>query len=262
MISRAFAILLFLFPAAPARADLVADWNRIALDMAARSERPLEYQLRAMATVHAAMFETLNYIQGGYRPHFVVRPQVMRGIPPELAAAAAAHRVLGELYPAQALPPQPSRESDDIGAGVAAIIGTSIAGVVGAVALDSVPPRDLLPAADTDSAPSPLSWNSRVAELASAKGMSPIERARLHALVSMAIVDAYAFARESGERCAPCIATPAAAAVLEAELGTQLARLSLPTDTLDQDSGRQIGRHALRRYSAISPAASSPAPAR
>jgi hypothetical protein len=92
--------------------------------------------------------------------------------------------------------------------------------------------------------------------------MSPIERARLHALVSMAIVDAYAFARESGELCAPCIATSAAAVVLEAELGTQLAQVSSLPDAFGQDSGRQIGRHALRRYSAISPAASSPAPAR
>src|ERR1700716_2901566 len=63
------AALTLAIAAAPAQADSVADWNRIALDAGAKSGQPLEYNLRAMAMVHVAMFETLNFIQGRYDPH-------------------------------------------------------------------------------------------------------------------------------------------------------------------------------------------------
>src|SRR5258706_835461 len=96
------AVLLLAIVAAPAQADTVADWNRIALDAAARSGQPLEYNLRAVAMVHVAMFETLNFIQGGYEPHFIARsPEPLDGMSIEAAAAAAAYHVLVELYPFQ-----------------------------------------------------------------------------------------------------------------------------------------------------------------
>ena len=275
MINRAFAILLFLFLATPARADTVADWNRIALDLAARPDQPLEYSLRVMATVHVAMFEALNFIEGKYRSHYTVRSPELQGIPAEAAAAAAAHQVLADVYPAQReiLGAALKRSLDAIPGGrAAATTGTSIAAVVSAVApprsepwlLESAELLDPLPArgpvrarydgnedpADIHFGTSPLTWNGRVAELASSKGLSPIERARLHALVSMSLADAYAVARESGDRCAPCIATPAVAFILESELGARLQLLSVRSPKIDQDTGRQIARYALLRYRA------------
>src|SRR5882672_6251014 len=85
-----------------ARADAIADWNKIALDAAIQSGQALEYKLRAMAMVHVAMFETLNFIQGRYDPYFVVRsPETLDGMSIEAAAAAAAYHVLVDLYPYQ-----------------------------------------------------------------------------------------------------------------------------------------------------------------
>jgi hypothetical protein len=283
-----FAILLFLFLGAPAHADTVADWNRIALDLALRSEQPLEQRLRAMATVHVAMFEALNFIDGRYRSHFVVRSPGLRGVSAEAVAAAAAHQVLADLYPAQRRPLAAALKSslDALAAGRGSVpTGNSIAAVVRAVApsdgaawlLDAAALADALPAqgpvrarhegieepADIYFGTSPFTWNGRVAELISTRGLSPVGAARIHALVSMAIADAYAVARESAHPCAQCIVTPAVAAILDSELGARLDLLAERSDKLDQDMGRQIGRYALQRYRpATSPAASSPAPAR
>ena len=288
MISRAFAILLFLFLAGPARADTVADWNRIALDLAVRSEQTLEQRLRAMATVHVAMFEALNFVEGRYRSHFIVRSPRLHGVSAEAVAAAAAHHVLADLYPAQrrslAVALKSSMEALAGGRG-SVPMGNSIAAAVRAVApsdgapwlLDAAALADAFPAQgpvrarhESIEAPidiyfgtSPLTWNGRVAELISTRGLSPVGAARIHALVSMAIADAYAVARESGHPCAQCIATPAVAAILDSELGARLDLLIERSSKLEQDMGRQIAGYALQRYRrATSPAASSPAPAR
>jgi hypothetical protein len=57
--------------------------------------------LHAMAMVHVAMFETLNFIDGRYASRFVVPSSKLDGLSREAAAAAAAHHVLVDAYPAQ-----------------------------------------------------------------------------------------------------------------------------------------------------------------
>jgi hypothetical protein len=118
------------------RADAVSDWSRIALDTVVQSEQRLEYQLRAMAMVHVAMFETLNLIEGRYTPHFVVSSPKLRGISIEAAAAAAAHHVLGHLYPHQSAPLAAALDTslhalaDHQAVASGVVTGTSIAAVI------------------------------------------------------------------------------------------------------------------------------------
>src|SRR5882672_1103128 len=85
-----------------ARADAVADWNKIALDAAIQSDQALEYKLRAMAMVHVAMFETLNFIHKRYNPHFIVKSSTkLDSMSDDTTVAAAAYHVLVDLYPFQ-----------------------------------------------------------------------------------------------------------------------------------------------------------------
>jgi hypothetical protein len=271
-----------LFVHSLARADAVADWNKIALDAAARSGQPLEYKLRAMAMVHVAMFETLNFIQGRYEPHFIVRPpKALDGMSIEAAAAAAAYHVLVDLYPYQrpafaatlkssvhALPGSQVTASS-------VATGTSIAAAICAARAADGPglepwllksanplrPKDPLapqgPARTRDDDdvnaaihldPGPLSWSSMTSESIATSGLSPIGRARIHALVSMAIADAYTAAQDAEYPCGSCVAAAAVAIILEAELGARLAPASARAGKADQDMGRKIGRYALLRY--------------
>src|SRR5262245_18769556 len=54
-----------------------------------------------MATVHLAMSEAINFVEGGYPPRLLMRPAGPLGKTGEPTAAAAAHHVLGELYPGE-----------------------------------------------------------------------------------------------------------------------------------------------------------------
>jgi len=255
--------LLLAIVAAPAQADTVADWSKIALDAAAQSGQPLEYKLRAMAMVHVAMFETLNFIQGRYDPHFIASsPIKLDGMSLEAAAAAAAYHVLVDLYPYQrpafaatlknsvhAFPgSQATASSVATGTRIGAAICT-------ARASDGPGAEPWLTGSANPFRPkglhfdvSPLSWNSMTAELIATRGLSPIERARIHALVSMAIADAYTAAQDAEYPCGSCVAASAVAIILESELGARLALTSARSGKADQDMGRKIGEYALRRY--------------
>jgi hypothetical protein len=61
-------------------------------------QRPTHAAIK-MAMVHVAMFETMNFIEGGYVPRFVVKPYRLVRVSSETAAAAAAHYVLAQLHP-------------------------------------------------------------------------------------------------------------------------------------------------------------------
>jgi hypothetical protein len=312
---RSVALACMLLAPPHARADAAADWNRIALDTVTRSGERLGYGLHAMAVVHVAMFETLNFIEAGYAPRFVVGSPGLDGVSSDAAAAAAAHRALVELYPNRraaltaALEVSIRRLPVGQATTSGATTGTSIAAVICAVRAlargaeerptdrsapslagrrtlsrlepwlfngadplgpaDGVALRGTLRTRRDDDANArdnrvgavrtggrmragerrpvadPLRWNLVVAESIAARGLSPTEGARIHALVSMVVADAYASARDSADRCAPCIASAAAATILESALGAGDG--GKPAHT-DEAMGREIGEYALRRY--------------
>jgi hypothetical protein len=83
-------------------ADVVLDWNEVALrtTAAAAFDPPLE--ARNLAIVHAVIFDAVNAITGEHQPYSTtIKPG--SGVLPQAAAAAAAaaHRVLMRLYPGQ-----------------------------------------------------------------------------------------------------------------------------------------------------------------
>jgi hypothetical protein len=90
----------FAMQAGAASADVIADWNEIALKtIVAVGQRPPD-QSRSMAMVHLAMFNAVNAIDRRYAPYrFDARaPAATSG---DAAAAAAARGVLVKLVPAQ-----------------------------------------------------------------------------------------------------------------------------------------------------------------
>jgi hypothetical protein len=81
-----------------ARADVVLDWNTIAI--ATTAGNPFN-QARVVAATQLAVFEAVNTIQGGYEPYLgtIVAPA---GASAEAAAIAAAHDVLKFYVPGSA----------------------------------------------------------------------------------------------------------------------------------------------------------------
>jgi hypothetical protein len=78
--------------AAPARADVITQWNEQVLALGGAS--------RTLAMVQVAMFDAINAIQPRYRSYLDL-PAAPAGALPEAAAAAAAYGVLVRLQPAQ-----------------------------------------------------------------------------------------------------------------------------------------------------------------
>jgi hypothetical protein len=88
---------LCLLPTAAA-ADVVTDWNEIALAHVVAARQLPPDQSRTMAMVHAAMFDAVNAIEERYRLKFT-KTQPSPGASKDAAAAAAAHGILTKLYP-------------------------------------------------------------------------------------------------------------------------------------------------------------------
>jgi hypothetical protein len=83
-----------------AAADVVTDWNAVLID-AVRTDRTNPPRMtRHSALVHVAVYDAVVGLVGGYEPYFVAS-SAPTGASPEAAAAAAAHRVLTIVYPAQ-----------------------------------------------------------------------------------------------------------------------------------------------------------------
>src|SRR3954470_2122819 len=81
-----------------ARADMVTDWNVIALDtIPAMIMGPP--QARLMGYVQAAVFDAVNSVERRYAPYAVDQREPRAS--PEVAAAVAAHGMLVRFYPAQ-----------------------------------------------------------------------------------------------------------------------------------------------------------------
>lgn len=233
------ALVMLLLPFSPARGDAVSDWNAIAARMAASSERSRAAQ--ELAAVHAAMFEAMNFVEGKYVPHFLVKPPAPLGASGEVEAIGAAHYVLAELYPEQkaaldaalehSLAAFPDREATSS----ARIWGRHLGGNVYAL---SAPDRP------SNSANVPTAGNSKLSQLRTSPGESggetwnsiatrsiegrtlqPIERARIYALISLAASKVYSAADDAKAdygSIVPCVSCAVGAAIrviLETEFG-------------------------------------------
>jgi len=213
-----------------ARADVVADWNAIALSAVESSAPSSPDALRAIADVHIAMFEAMNFIEGRYVPRFVVKPPMPIAASSEAAAATAAHYVLVQLYPEHAvaldialdrsLAQLPEGDKKSSGRITGKAIGANIYAIRTADrALDGSR------AGQPGSIAEPLMWNAIAARLAEARHLTPIEAARIHALVAIAVSDAYSataeksYARPADLPCPPCAAAVATLVILESEFG-------------------------------------------
>ncbi len=93
----------------PLNRDAVLDWNAVALDAVAEdysgdagpTDQPGATRVsRALAIVHAAIFDAVNSIARRYEPYSVRRRAPGASI--DAAVATAAHRTLTALYPSQA----------------------------------------------------------------------------------------------------------------------------------------------------------------
>lgn len=92
-----FAAALLL-PRAVAGADVVLDWNELALaHVVAAGQLPPD-GARTMAMVHVAMFDAVNAVDRRYLP-YAFDERATGDVSPEAAAAAAAHAVLAGLFP-------------------------------------------------------------------------------------------------------------------------------------------------------------------
>jgi membrane-associated phospholipid phosphatase len=87
--------------ASAARADVVTTWNSAALDAIRVAKTPPPIASRALAILHAAIFDAVNGISRTDEP-YLVRSDVPRSASMEAAASAAAHTVLLTLFPAKA----------------------------------------------------------------------------------------------------------------------------------------------------------------
>jgi hypothetical protein len=92
--------MLPLLVAAPGsvRADVVIDWNLTALSVS--ESTPPQGTNRALAIMHAAVFDAVNAVTRTHKP-YLIQPPALPDTSEEAAAAAAAHGVLAWLYPTQ-----------------------------------------------------------------------------------------------------------------------------------------------------------------
>jgi PAP2 superfamily len=94
-------LIATLFGAAVAKADVVLDWNVIAVNTAVTNGQNPFAQARYAAIVQLAVFESVNAITGEYHPYLgtIVAPP---GACPEAAAIQAAYHVLNTYFPMSA----------------------------------------------------------------------------------------------------------------------------------------------------------------
>ena len=93
-------LLTLLATVSLAQADVVTDWNETAL-LAIKTDRTAPPKAaRALAIMHAAIYDAVSGITQTHEPYFV-RDKATDGALPEAAAAVAARIVLLRLFPAQ-----------------------------------------------------------------------------------------------------------------------------------------------------------------
>jgi len=85
-----------------ARADVIAEWNTIALETVTGSGRYRAYEeSRVMAMVNTAMSEVINFNEGRGPSRLLVTPPAPLGSSSDAAAAATAHYILVQIHPEQ-----------------------------------------------------------------------------------------------------------------------------------------------------------------
>ncbi len=94
-------LIATLFGSAVAKADVVLDWNVIAVNTAVANGQNPFAQARYAAIVQLAVFESVNAITGEYHPYLRNDRSTARCIP-DAAAIQAAYRVLSTYFPASA----------------------------------------------------------------------------------------------------------------------------------------------------------------
>jgi hypothetical protein len=92
-------VVAFVLPLGSATADVVTDWNVLAITATAVPPNSI-LQSRALALTHAAMFDAINAVDRRFPP-LVVDAKARPGAAMDAAGAAAAHGVLVRLAPAQ-----------------------------------------------------------------------------------------------------------------------------------------------------------------
>jgi hypothetical protein len=199
------AFVAFALPCSLARADVVADWNTIAIETVTALERDTAQAAYAIATVHVAMFEVMNFIEGGYVPRFLVKPPAPFGRSGEAAAAAAAHYVLREMHPGRSaaldsalersLAPVRDEAEKSAARTWGRHLGANIYAVRSSDKGEAPPSLEALgasasPATAPDSVAKLAAMNAAVAAFIESRRLRPIDAARVHAAASMAVSDA------------------------------------------------------------------------
>jgi membrane-associated phospholipid phosphatase len=86
---------------AAASADVVTAWNSVALDAIRGGRTPPPIASRALAILHASMYDAVNGISRTHEP-YAVQSTVPASASKEAAASAAAHAILIALFPSSA----------------------------------------------------------------------------------------------------------------------------------------------------------------
>jgi len=235
------ALVMLALPFSPARGDAISDWNAIAARMAASSEHPRAAQ--ELAAVHAAMFEAMNFVEGKYVPRFLVKQPAPLGASGEVEAIGAAHYALAQLYPEQkaaldaALEHSLAAFPDWDATSRARIWGRHLGGnVYGLLAPERPSSGANVPTAGYsklsrlrtspgESGTGGETWNSIATRSIEGRTLQPIERARIHALVSLAASNVYSTAGDAkagygpNVPCVSCAVGAAIRVILETEFG-------------------------------------------
>jgi hypothetical protein len=100
LIKRFLSAAILLLPCV-CSADVVLDWNEVALARVVAARQGPPDGARTMAMVHVAMFEAINAVEQRYAP-YAFKTRAPAGTSAEAAGAAAASSVLMKLFPDQA----------------------------------------------------------------------------------------------------------------------------------------------------------------
>ncbi|MEX0711696.1 MAG: vanadium-dependent haloperoxidase [Pirellulales bacterium] len=96
----AIAVAVQLATCTAVRADVVTHWNELLLKTIAERRTSPPEATRALAMLHAAMYDAVNAVEATHRP-LRVHTTAPGGASAEAAAAQAAYRVLVHLYPGE-----------------------------------------------------------------------------------------------------------------------------------------------------------------